>query len=214
MHAALAKWNRDIREDAWPHMDDLMGLYMDNGDSDREGDAFRLLKVYSEHSIADPQKVEAHVSLILQSGADNVRVRGYLDLLADKKHPRVVDYKCPARAPQAEAARNSIQLTLYSIAAGTKTAELCHLFFKEKKPQILRQATRIDERRIQVASNFLAGQERAIRIGHERNHWPRRAPDHPCTNCYLRNVCWKGAENAKFEAWKEKFGDPDEGISV
>lgn len=209
MHAAFAHVNRTIRTGSLAHHDDLMAIYTSRGGGRKEAAEAIFRRYLKEEAPArEPHHIEAHVSLLLRPL--NVRLRGYVDLIGESRGSmRVTDFKCPARAPFADAANQSIQLTLYAAAAGQEKAELVHAFHKKTGAELVIQPTRITPERISQVALYVSGLERALQVSLQERCWPRRLRDRTCNDCWLHDVCWKGAPAPQLDVFKQEHWDPD-----
>jgi CRISPR/Cas system-associated exonuclease Cas4 (RecB family) len=214
LHDALAHLNKKFRDQGRVGVEEgneAVGIYEESGGllvAQRLKEADKVLRLYCKEELhrREPEHVESHVSVVLKPS--DTRLRGYIDLIGkvDGAKKMITDFKCTAKAPDKNVAKNSLQLAIYGAAAGTSRAELMHLWTTRAGPQLRRTATIIDQRRIDNAASYLDGLEASIKLSYKTRHWPKRAPDNTCSYCYLKQVCWADEVPARLKEWEETHG--------
>lgn len=205
--AAFERLYREARNGPVPSPDDLIATFAVAAPDQihRAAHVRELFRLYDKdgHLLArDPESAltQAHVSLLLLPVT--TRIRGYIDLLhhgqksqKSQKPAIVADLKCPKSVPSQLRADRSIQLTLYSVAAGARTAEL--IGFTIRKPQskkfeaaIIPLKTDITPERIEQHALYLNGLETSLKNCIATHNWPRREPDGLCAQCSFQRQCW------------------------
>lgn len=206
MDAAFEFLYREARTGPVPKLDDIVGAFLEADPSQitRAPHAKELFRLYDKDGhllVRDPETalLQAHVSLLLHPVS--TRIRGYIDLLhhGPKAAPVdgvVADLKCPKAAPTQLRADQSVQLTLYSVAAGVTTAELIGLTIKKPKSRkgfmavVTPVKTEITPERVQRHALYLNGLEEGLNSCLQTGVWPRREPGGLCNQCSFFRACY------------------------
>ena len=135
-------------ESYWEHEAGTASLTAAESGNDLKEEGLRLLQLYEEKVAPEVQPVEVEREFLIDTGATDLPLKGYIDLIDDQS--RIIDHKTAKRSLTADAVERDIQLSAYALAYRTiygepESSVRLDVMVRTKEPKIQQLAsTRTD----------------------------------------------------------------------
>lgn len=150
-------------------------------------EGIRLLDPYHRNVAPTVQPVEVEREFLLDTGAPQLPLKGYIDLIDDQG--TIIDYKTTKRSFPADAAENDLQLTAYALAYRTLYGQnenglRLDVLARTKQPKVQQLETTRTQADI---DRFLRLAEHAERAINAEVYYPN--DNFMCGICGYRDMC-------------------------